>query len=336
MTWFKVDDGLHSNRKRVRAGHEAMGLWVIAGSWAADELTDGWVPDDVIEYLVPVVGHDLAKRLERAGLWNRKSRDGEEGWQFRHWDEYQPSKVKVLHERAAAAERQARARDRARAVREAGEASRVTHAVSHKRTSDDCGSDWSVMPSAHMPGADPLDSPEAPTSNGPPKNPDTRGQSRQRHGVTHADVTGVVTGPPTRPDPTRPSSSYGTTKVPPSADALFDPSTGKQPKPITSQAIIAAYVDGSTKANLDKPSSKLCGRIGRDAKRLIEEGKDPAKLVAAAAEMGGNGFDDLDMAYRRLDAQRNGRRGGNGRPAHAPLPTAEELAEGWRINAPRP
>lgn len=117
MTWFKVDDGLHSHRKRVRAGHEAMGLWVIAGSWAAFELTDGWVPDDVVEYLVPIVGADLAKRLERAGLWYRVTRDGEEGWQFHDWDVHQPSKEKVLADRAAAADRQARARERARQKR---------------------------------------------------------------------------------------------------------------------------------------------------------------------------------------------------------------------------
>ncbi|MFI1194056.1 hypothetical protein ACH4T9_12475 [Micromonospora sp. NPDC020750] len=119
MTWFKVDDGLHKHRKRIRCGLDvegfaALGLWTTAGSWSSDELTDGWVPDDVLDYLAPGIGEQLAKRLERAALWNRVTRDGEEGWQFHEWTDHQPTRDQVLAERAAAALRQKRARDRAR------------------------------------------------------------------------------------------------------------------------------------------------------------------------------------------------------------------------------
>ncbi|WP_433460718.1 hypothetical protein [Micromonospora sp. CA-248212] len=123
MTWFKVDDGLHKHRKRIRCGLDiegfaALGLWTTAGSWSSDELTDGWIPDDVIDYLAPGIGQQLAKRLERAALWNRVTRDGEEGWQFHEWTDHQPTREQVLAERAAAALRQKRARDRAKEKRD--------------------------------------------------------------------------------------------------------------------------------------------------------------------------------------------------------------------------
>lgn len=146
MTWFKVDDGLHKHRKRVRAGltvegFAAMGLWTVAGSWSADELTDGWIPDDVIDYLAPGIGKELATRLERAGLWCRVTRDGDEGWQFHEWTDHQPTREQVLAERAAAALRQKRARDRAREKRDKegqdGAASRRDSRVTNTETHGD-------------------------------------------------------------------------------------------------------------------------------------------------------------------------------------------------------
>ena len=57
---------------REREGFAAIGLWAVAGSWSADDLTDGWVPDDVVDYLAPGLGEVLAARLQRAGLWDRQ------------------------------------------------------------------------------------------------------------------------------------------------------------------------------------------------------------------------------------------------------------------------
>ena len=48
MAWFKVDDKLHDHRKARRAGKAAIGVWVLAGSWAMDNLTDGFVPEVVL------------------------------------------------------------------------------------------------------------------------------------------------------------------------------------------------------------------------------------------------------------------------------------------------
>jgi hypothetical protein len=71
MTWFKVDDGLHSHRKVMsiprRERVAAMGLWVLAGSWCADNLTDGHVP----RYMLTEWGatRRQAEALVSAGLW---------------------------------------------------------------------------------------------------------------------------------------------------------------------------------------------------------------------------------------------------------------------------
>ncbi|UYM26624.1 hypothetical protein SEA_BAUER_75 [Arthrobacter phage Bauer] len=103
MSWFKVDDGFHSSRKVLsipkRARFAAVGLWTVAGSWSADQLTDGFVPD----YMLGVWGAppSAPQSLVDAGLWERTSG----GYLFRKWHEYQPSKQDVDAERAASRER---------------------------------------------------------------------------------------------------------------------------------------------------------------------------------------------------------------------------------------
>ncbi len=103
MAWFKVDDGLHSSRKILkinkRARFAAIGLWTIAGSWSADQLTDGHIPDYMIaEFGAPP---SAPESLVFAELWDRTH----DGYTFRNWSEYQPSKQDVDAERAASRER---------------------------------------------------------------------------------------------------------------------------------------------------------------------------------------------------------------------------------------
>lgn len=110
MTWFKVDDHLHSHRKAMRAGTEAMGLWVLAGSWSAAEESDGWVPDYVLTRLVGANGDELAERLVAAGLWDAGHVDGEDGYRYRGWDDFQPTKAQLEAKREQARERMQRVR----------------------------------------------------------------------------------------------------------------------------------------------------------------------------------------------------------------------------------
>src|SRR5918998_333508 len=85
MTWFKVDDTLAFHHKTVAAGVSAMGLWVRAGSWCAQTLTDGFVP----EHMVPALADgdaSLAGSLVEAGLWRRVKG----GYTFHEWARHQP------------------------------------------------------------------------------------------------------------------------------------------------------------------------------------------------------------------------------------------------------
>lgn len=93
MTWFKVDDGLAFHAKVVLAGNAAMGLWVRAGSWVAQQLTDGFVPDQIVTTLGTRV---QAKALEDAGLWLR---DGD-GYRFHGWLDYNPTAEEVRADQA--------------------------------------------------------------------------------------------------------------------------------------------------------------------------------------------------------------------------------------------
>lgn len=98
MPWFKVDDNLAFHSKVVAAGNSAMGLWVRAGAWAAQQLNDGFVP----EHIAALLGTDAqASKLVRAGLWH----ESEGGYSFHEWDERQPKRERIEEERAAARER---------------------------------------------------------------------------------------------------------------------------------------------------------------------------------------------------------------------------------------
>lgn len=101
MPWFKVDDKLHDHRKARAAGPAAMGLWVLAGSWSADNLTDGFIPAS----LLPRWGRQReANRLTEVGLWHADEQDGEKGWRFHEWAERQPTRAQKLAEREVRAE----------------------------------------------------------------------------------------------------------------------------------------------------------------------------------------------------------------------------------------
>jgi hypothetical protein len=176
VTWFRVDDKLHSHPKAVRAGASAMGFWLLAGSWCADQLTDGWIPDYIAARIDPTGWQQNAARLVAVGLWHPETRhavtnavshtdDVENGWVFHEWNEHQPSREQVLGERRAAADRQKRARERAREKR--SNAGQTGHT------------------------------------------------DAESHAVTHGEVTPVVTVPPTRPDPTnkKRTTSSSSTRV---------------------------------------------------------------------------------------------------------------------------
>lgn len=123
MAWFKVDDKLWGHQKWISATPGARALWVTAGSWAADHLTDGFIP----RHMLGIFGARLAdsRKLVEIGLWVEV--DG--GWQFHDWLKFQPSRAKVEAEREAARQRQHEARERKKTEESSQRDSFVTDGV---------------------------------------------------------------------------------------------------------------------------------------------------------------------------------------------------------------
>ena len=142
MPWFKVDDKLHSHRKAARAG-EALALWVVAGSWCMDHLTDGFVPDYMASRLM-VNGASHAEALVASGLWVEAERGGEKGWEFHDWPVHQPTREAIEEDRRKARERMANLRNGSGSVRPNKSRSAREVPDSHTHTQSSTNSGWSA------------------------------------------------------------------------------------------------------------------------------------------------------------------------------------------------
>jgi len=96
MPWFKVDDGFHGHPKVVNLSTSAVGLWLLAGTWSAQYLTDGRVASGTIRRLGGSPAD--ADELVAEGLWHAT----DDGYEFHEWEKYQPTKAEVEAEREAA------------------------------------------------------------------------------------------------------------------------------------------------------------------------------------------------------------------------------------------
>lgn len=108
MPWFNVDDGFANSKPVLRIPRRyrcaAVGLWTLAGSWSAKELTDGFIPDHALEEFASTPA--MATLLVKADLWTEVAG----GWQFNNWAKYQKTKEQVYAYRAAEAERKRKQR----------------------------------------------------------------------------------------------------------------------------------------------------------------------------------------------------------------------------------
>lgn len=135
MTWFKVDDKLNGHPKVLQLGEDgdsdAMALWVLAGSWAAEHETDGWVSVAGARRVDPDHYERRAAALVRVRLWEEAERDGKKGWVFHGWSEpgRQPTKEQIHASRSAKSARQARWREGSRAKNNGPDDDRVDGAV---------------------------------------------------------------------------------------------------------------------------------------------------------------------------------------------------------------
>lgn len=122
MAWFKVDDSFEGHPKvkaipRARR-RGAVGLWLLAGTWCARQLTDGHLARHMVDELTGSKS-DVAQLVE-VGLWHGKGHDcgrcpePETDFVFHDWSDWQPTRSKVEADREAARERMAKARERGR------------------------------------------------------------------------------------------------------------------------------------------------------------------------------------------------------------------------------
>jgi hypothetical protein len=128
MSWGKVDDNLAFHPKVVAAGNAAMGLWVRAMSWSAQQLTDGFVPKEIALTLGTAA---QAKRLVTAGLWSTMNTRDFCGFQFHEWEHYQPTREDVLRRRSEGTERQRRSREKRSQSQDVTRDNYVTDGGSH-------------------------------------------------------------------------------------------------------------------------------------------------------------------------------------------------------------
>ena len=124
MSWFKCDDQLHGHPKARDAGLEAMGLWVVAGTYSAAYKLDGFIPAHYVASWPK--GRTLARNLVGPVLWHVNSPDlvceclpagadlTKPGWWMHDYQDYNPTADEVEKDREAARERQRRRREKRR------------------------------------------------------------------------------------------------------------------------------------------------------------------------------------------------------------------------------
>lgn len=110
MTWVRLDDGFADHPKIDALSDAAYRMFVNGLCYCAQQLTDGTIPEGRIERLLPIRRPKARAELLAAGLWTAT----ETGVEIHDYLTYQPARASVLAEREAAAERQRRARDKAR------------------------------------------------------------------------------------------------------------------------------------------------------------------------------------------------------------------------------
>jgi hypothetical protein len=126
MPWFQMDDGTDTESRVMQAGTAAFGLYARCGVWVARNLTDGFVPAEVAALYGT---REWIDKLVATGLWSRV--DGGFGMPDFLEKHKNPSAEKIASMKAAAADRQARMRDRSKSRRDSRVNNGSGNGVSH-------------------------------------------------------------------------------------------------------------------------------------------------------------------------------------------------------------
>jgi hypothetical protein len=103
VPWFKVDDKLHDQRKVRKLGRDNLPgfgsvdrMWILVGRQCYRRVRSPGRGPKVQRY--DPKGR-YARGLVAVGLWVEEIVDGEDGYRFHDWDEYQPSSAEVEERR---------------------------------------------------------------------------------------------------------------------------------------------------------------------------------------------------------------------------------------------
>ena len=137
MTWFKVDDSFWSHPKVLELSDAAIAMWVKAGSYSAQYLTNGTL---TLLTLHSICAQNrnykrAVNELVKSGLWEFVS-DTE--IHFHDWESFQPSRAEILERReeTAARVREWRAKKRDNKAVSNTDSNAVTQHVTHHVTNN--------------------------------------------------------------------------------------------------------------------------------------------------------------------------------------------------------
>ena len=109
------------------------------------------------------------------------------------------------------------------------------------------------------------------------------------------------------------------------------------PRPLNAGDVVAAWIDAITAfADGEKPPSDIKGKLARQARQLVEQGRDPAFLVEAAKSAGGKGYADLSQELLALNREAKRTTAGTQRGANTSHYTNPDSSDAYDSLASRP
>lgn len=174
--WGKLYGTLHGSPKWRRCTKGARSLWATALSWCIDqEGSEGVVPDYMLRQLDGTKAD--AANLVAADLWHTPGHQcascpqpPEGAWVFHNWARRQRTREQIEADRAAATERQRRARDRRRESQQGhGVTDGVSNGVSHAARGEERRGEEKKEETSSLPAAsgDAGDAPSKPSRRKP-------------------------------------------------------------------------------------------------------------------------------------------------------------------------
>lgn len=104
MTWVKIDDRFEGHPKVIRAGYQAIGVYILALTHSAGHLTNGHVSPEWVKRVAGGQAKKMSDKLVSVGLWEPNG----DGWTIHDYFEFNPSRETVLEKRRQERDRKSR------------------------------------------------------------------------------------------------------------------------------------------------------------------------------------------------------------------------------------